>query len=161
MSVYKRKDWEFMCRVIAKIDVRTVSEWKNARLAYRLLRDCNGQPKTLYHAHGDSMILPLDTWLQSKPKIVHNPGKVHTGAKGFRAGFHVFPTLEDLVKYSKNMDGSYAVVEVVVSGKIRPKPRSRSTVLLAEHMMITKGCWDLRLPLAAFVGGQHDARADH
>jgi len=124
-----------------------------AHIAYRLLRDYNGKPKTLYHAHGSSMILPLDTWLQSHPKIVHNPGKVHTGAKGFRAGFHVFPTLADLVKYSKNMDSSYVVVETVVSGKIRPKPRSRSTVLLAEYMMVPNGCWDLRLPLAAFLGG--------
>jgi hypothetical protein len=118
------------------------------------MRDYNGKPKTLYHAHGGSMILPLDTWLISVPKIVHNPGKRYTGSKGFRAGFHVFPTLEDLVKYSRNMDSSYAVVEVVVSGRIRPKPRSRSTVLLAEYMMLTKGCWELRLPLSAFLGGE-------
>jgi hypothetical protein len=153
MTTYKRKDRKFMDRLAAMRDRLTDPKWMGARIVYRLLRDYNGQPKTLYHAHGDSMILPLDTWLQSKPKIVHNPGKAHTGAKGFRAGFHVFPTLEDLVKYSRNMDKSYAVVEVVVSGKIRPKPRSRSTVLLAEHMLLTSGCWDLRLPLNAFLGG--------
>ena len=151
---YKRKDRKFMDKLAAMRDRLNNPKWAGLRIAYRLLRDYNGKPKTLYHAHGDSVILPLDTWLKSKPKIVWNPGKCNAGAKGFRAGFHVFPTLADLVKYSKGMDKAYAVVEVVVSGKIRPKPRSRSTVLLAEHMMLTSGCWDLRLPLAAFLGGE-------
>jgi hypothetical protein len=124
-----------------------------ARIAYRLLRDNNGRPKTLYHAHGESMILPLDTWLESNPKIVWNPGKRNAGAKGFRAGFHVFPNLVELVKYCKGMNPAYAVVEVLVSGKIRCKPRSRSTVLLADRMQLPNGCWANRLPLSAFLGG--------
>jgi hypothetical protein len=145
---YKRKDKAFMEKLCKTADSAT------PYLAYRLLRDFNGSPKTLYHAHGKSTILPMDQWLKSQPKVVYNPGKRKTGAKGFRAGFHVFPTLEDLVKYSKGMDPSYAVVEVLVSGKIRRKPRSRSTVLLAERMKLYSGCWDNRLPLSAFLGGK-------
>ena len=145
---YKRKDTTFMAELC-----RIADSYK-PRIAYRLLRDYNGKPKTLYHAHGESMILPLDQWLRSQPKIVYNPGKRTTGAKGFRAGFHVFPNLVELVKYCKGMDPAYAVVEVLVSGKIRRKPRSRSTVLLAERMQLTSGCWECRLPLSAFLGGE-------
>lgn len=151
---YKRKDKKFMEKIVTMIDRYATQPNRPVRSAFRLFRDYNGEPKTLYHAHGDSMILPLNKWLKAAPKVVYNPGKRTAGGKGFRAGFHVFPTLEDLVKYSKTMDSAYAVVEVLVSGKIRPKPRSRSTVLLAEEMCVTKGCWECRLPLAAFLGGE-------
>jgi hypothetical protein len=124
------------------------------RSAYRLFRDRNGEPATLYHTHEGSSVLPTNKWLKSAPKVVYNPGKRTTGGKGFRAGFHVFPTLDDLIKYSKTMDGSYAVVEVLVAGRLRPKPRSRSTVLLAERMTIPLHCWNDRLPLAAYLGGE-------
>lgn len=151
MSSYKRKDKKFAEKIGLMMDKHATVP---IRVAFRLFRDHNGQPKTLYHAHGDSMVLPTNKWLKAAPKVVYNPGKRTTGGKGFRAGFHVFPTLEDLVKYSKGMDRTYSVVEVLVSGKVRPKPRSRSTVLLAEEMSIPQGCWELRLPLAAFLGGE-------
>jgi len=151
---YKRKDMAFAEKIGQMIDHINEVPDVPVRIAYRLFRDYNGQPKTLYHAHGDSMVLPTNKWLKAAPKVVYNPGKRTMGGKGFRAGFHVFPTLDDLIKYSKTMDGAYAVVEVLVSGKIRPKPRSRSTVLLAEEMSIPLQCWNERVPLAAYVGGE-------
>ena len=148
---YKRKDKKFMEKIGLMFDNHATVP---IRSAFRLFRDFNGQPKTLYHAHGDSMVLPTNKWLKAIPKVVYNPGKRTTGGKGFRAGFHVFSTLGDLVKYSKGMDPGYAVVEVLVSGKVRHKPRSRSTVLLAEEMTITLHCWNDRVPLAAYLGGE-------
>ena len=142
MSSYTRRDREFEKKVAAKVPV--------AHWAYRLFHDHNGQPKTLYHTHKGSSILPLDAWLHSTPKTVFNPGKRTTGGKGFKAGFHVFPTVNELIKYSKTMDDAYAVVAVMVRGSIRPKPRSRSTVQLAEDMMIPSIEWGNRIPLECF-----------
>lgn len=144
MSSYKRRDEKFNAKLCLVAD--------SLHLAYRLFRDRNGEPATLYHAHEGSKVLPLGKRLEAYQGTVYNPGKRTTGGKGFRAGFHVFPTLADLIKYSKDMDGSYAVVEVLVSGKIRPKPRSRSTVLLAEEMTIPAASWRERIPLAAYLG---------
>src|ERR1700690_3596216 len=99
-------------------------------------------PATLYHRHGLDKVLPLDVWLRAYQGIVTNPGK----AKTYRAGFHVFPTLSDLIKYSRKMDGRYLVTKVIVKDT-RPKPRSRSTVLLAKRMYVSAYDWSRRAEL--------------
>ena len=142
MSSYKRQDKALAQKIAAKVP--------KLRWAYRLFRDRNGAPGTLYHTHNGYSVLPLDIWLHSKPKLVYNPGKRTTGGKGFRAGFHVFSTVAELIKYSKTMDDSYAVVAVQVRGNIRHKPRSRTTVQLAEDMMIPSIEWGNRIPLECF-----------
>lgn len=118
-------------------------------IAYRLFRErgmvTHIAPGTLYHKHDGWSVLPLDKWMRANQIRAWNPGK-RNGNKAFRAGFHVFPTLADLIKYSRKMDGCYAVCKVLVTNT-RPKPRSRSTVLLAKRMYISAYDWQRRQPL--------------
>ena len=122
------------------------------RYAWRLFREsAMGQhPVTLYHAHRGTKTLPLGKWMKAKQGIVYNPGKKMTGT-AFRAGWHVFRTLDDLAKYCSKMDGTYAVCQVLVKG-CRPKPRSRSSVMLAKWMRVCDFQWGTRFPLRELVG---------
>jgi hypothetical protein len=126
-----------------------------AGIAYRIFRESglSGWPVLLYHNHDGSRSLALDVWHKANQCRAWNPGKRASGAKAFRAGFHVFPTLNDLLFYCKTMDPSYAVVRVFVTG-CRPKPRSRSSVLLAKEMLVKGEDWAKRIPLGAFTGGE-------
>ena len=123
------------------------------KIAYRLFRSHDIEddmclPKTLYHAHDGNMVLPLDKWLVAYQGLVCNPG----GGKTFRAGWHVFPSIEDLLKYSKNMNKEYIVTPVLVKN-VRSKPRSRSTVLLAKNMMICTPHWVASESLGDWLNG--------
>jgi len=84
--------------------------------------------------------------MRAKQGIVTNPG----GGRRFRAGFHVFPSMEDLIKYCKNMDGEYVACRVRVM-ETRPKPGSRSTVLLAKNMLVRSSNWKRRQTLGELV----------
>lgn len=115
-------------------------------IGYRLfVRGTNNQPRTLYHAHRDgSKELKTGVWLEAVQRIGANPGKLHENSKKFRTGWHIFPTLDDLKKYCAKMNPAYVVSEVFYRGKVRRKPRSRSSVLLATEMYIPLESWWFR-----------------
>jgi hypothetical protein len=115
-------------------------------IAYRLFRNDPRGPRTLFHKHHESCIFPLDWWQIAEQKIVTNPG----GGRRFRAGFHVFPSMKDLIKYCKNMDSEYVACRVRVEDT-RPKPGSRSTVLLAKEMIVQSSDWKRRQTLGRLV----------
>jgi hypothetical protein len=131
---------------------RTFKADPNQRIAYRIFRESGlGEwPVLLYHNHDGSRALALEVWHKANQRIAYNPGKRTKGGKAFRAGFHVFPTLDDLLKYCHTMDHDYAVVQVYVQD-VRPKPRSRSTVLLAKKMLVKRRDWESRIPLGAWM----------
>jgi hypothetical protein len=110
------------------------------QIGWRLFRP-GAVPTTLYHKHVTSSKLPTDVWLNAVQRVAANPGKIHANTRKFRAGFHIFPSLDELVKYSKHMNPEYRVCRVYMSGKIRRKPGSRSSVLLATQMYVRSSDW--------------------
>lgn len=107
---------------------------------WRLFRS-GENPRTLYHAHHGTTSLELNQWHTAVRRIGANPGKKNAGTRRFRTGWHVFAELKDLLKYSRHMNPEYMVCHVWCKGKIRPKPGSRSTVLLADRMYVPHLAW--------------------
>lgn len=110
--------------------------------AYRLFRKGPGMPMTLYHTYFGTSYVPLNEWLIAEKKLGSNPGKKNAGTRRFRTGWHVFLSLEALLKYCSRMKGDYVVCEVWIRGKKRRKPGSRSDVWLSEEMFVARHQWE-------------------
>lgn len=111
---------------------------------FRICNEIDGQPATLFHGINGSRKLPLDIWIEAKI------GKVRDGTAGkwYKSGFHVLPTIEDIVKFAKvfkNRKGRF-FVEVDVK-KLHSKKHSRGPVFLARKMKISRKNWKNRVPI--------------
>lgn len=142
-------DWCFKCDSVHDLDgaCESTPAWRLFREAYN--PQCMTlTPAPLFHMHG-LCALPLDEWIVAFQGVVTNPSKHKT----FRAGFHVFPSLVDCIKYSRNMDERYLLCKVRVKCT-RPKPRSRSTVLLAKQMYVSAYDWSMRRSLKSLTSAR-------
>ena len=111
--------------------------------AYRLCRDKDGEPYTLFHGVNGSRKLSLGEWIEAEQKMVHD------GSAGtpYLSGFHVMPEIPDinrLLRLFKNLD-DLVIVEVKVDGETRPKAHSRHNIILAEKMLIPTEMWAQRV----------------
>jgi hypothetical protein len=110
---------------------------------FRIFDEIDGQPATLFHGINGSRKLPLGTW------IVAKTGMVRDGiGKYYKSGFHVLPTMADIVKFAKvfkNRKNRY-FVEVNVK-ELHSKQHSRGPVFLARKMKISKKNWENRTPI--------------
>lgn len=112
----------------------------NWQKGYRLFEVSNEGPKTLYHGHNGSRILPLDKSMRAPKKQVWNPG-MKTGP-GYMSGWHIFISRGHAEKYLKSFTKPRRIVVVPIYYKqAKSKPRSRSEVLLARYMMIKEKDW--------------------
>lgn len=109
-------------------------------IAYRVFRKSkNGLPMTLFHGVNGKRELKLDDWLLANKRWVTNPGKKGEGRR-FRAGFHVVPTLDEIVDYLRRFKHPEELVVCKVGvPSTRPKPGSK--VLLADRMFIPTDFW--------------------
>ena len=109
---------------------------------YRIFEVGPDGPRTLYHGHEGSRDVPMDTALFASDRRVWNPG-AKTGP-GYEEGFHVFRTREECERYITGFtrtDRTLAICEVDFACA-RPKPRSRSSVLLAKAMYVASKDWE-------------------
>jgi len=111
---------------------------------WRLLRDKEGLPTTLFHGLSGSRRLPLDEWLDAEIKTVTDGGKKK--AKKYKSGFHVLPTLEEIVKFTNRFRRieDLVIVEVDVQD-LWSKEHSPANVWLAARMRIRSKQWEKRL----------------
>lgn len=112
--------------------------WKEAWRIFEVDKATN-KPKTLFHPHEGSRFLLTDTPLKAYQGIVNNPGKK---TQSYRAGWHVGLNKESIIKYLDNFtaDRKLCVCRVWVKDT-RPKPRSRSDIQLAKHMIVWESDW--------------------
>ena len=119
--------------------------------AYRIFRVGPAGPEVLFHSFGQpdgsrSRRVPLDTELAAEQHQAWNPG-VRKG-DGFISGWHIAPSKADAVSYLQRFGDEpgrkLAVCRVLVSG-VRPKPRARTPVSLASHMLVRSGDWARRV----------------
>ncbi len=110
---------------------------------YRLFRKAQ-KPQTLFHGVNGSRTMPTDIWIDAEIREVRNPG-TKTGPT-YLSGFHVGRTREEVVRYIKRFKqpDELVVCKVYVSN-LRPKPRSKSNIYLADSMLILKQEWEQAL----------------
>lgn len=101
--------------------------WK----AFRM--DC-GRFYFLYHTHNGSSLVPVNEWLVTKQKWVHNPGSGKH--KKFRSGFHFFKDRESVKKFNSMTNNKYVIKEILAKG-IWKKPRTTVGSYLAKSIFIT------------------------
>lgn len=109
---------------------KSIRAWK----AFR--RDNRGRLRFMFHPHGETSVVPLGTWLETKARWVHNPGKKIKGT-AYRAGFHCFLRRADADRFEKLTKGKYLIRPVLVSG-VWPKPRSRVGSWLTRRLFVPK-----------------------
>lgn len=109
---------------------RSTRAWK----AFR--RDNRGRLRFMFHPHGETSVVPLGTWLESKSRWVHNPGKKEIG-KACRSGFHCFLRREDANRFEKLTRGKYVILPVLVTD-VRLKPRTNVGSWLARRLFVPK-----------------------
>ena len=115
---------------------------------WRLLRDKDSSPATLFHGVQGSRILPLDEWVDADVR------RVDDGGTPYQSGFHVVPMYAELLRVAsrfRNID-DVVVCLVDVAGDVWEKEHSPYAVLLAERMRVRFSRWAARQRL-------RDARA--
>jgi len=112
--------------------------WQEAYRIFEIDKK-NPYPKTLYHPYKGSKFLPLDKPLIAYQGIVFNPGKK---LNPYRAGWHVALNKKIIDKYLNHFtaDRTLCICRVLVK-ETRPKPRSKSSILLAKEMMVLSKDW--------------------
>ncbi len=108
----------------------------------------NGEtsPKTLFHGNKGSRVLQLSTDLHAEKKMVRK------GKKVYESGWHCYPSLLEVRKWTKlatNIDNR-VVCKVYVS-KHRMKNSCPVPTILADVMYISGTWWNDRKPLNEFV----------
>lgn len=112
---------------------------------WRLLRDKDGVPTTLFHGVGGSRILPLDEWIDAEVKTVHDGSR--KTATPYTSGFHIMASFEDLKRFTgrfRKIENLF-MVQVDIDGEIWDKEHSPANVFLAERMRIRKKQWERRI----------------
>jgi hypothetical protein len=116
------------------------------RKYYRMLRDKDGLPTTLFHAVNGSKKVPLDEWIEAIVKEAWDGSK--TTAKRYMSGFHVLPTLDDIVKFSGKFRKREDLVICPVwvdEEDMWDKEHSPADVKLVKKMMISSKQWENRI----------------
>jgi len=111
---------------------------------WRLLRDKEGLPTTLFHGLNGSRKLPLDTLLCAQVKTVTD-GDARR-ATPYQSGFHVLPSLHETIKFTNRFRkiDDLVIVQVDVA-QLHSKAHSPANVFLATKMRIRKKAWEQRL----------------
>jgi len=114
---------------------------------WRLVRERNGKPTTLFHGVRGSCLLPLDTWTTAEIRTVHDGSRAV--ATPYKSGFHVMASRDELIRFAgrfRKRDNLF-IVQVDVAGLLWDKAHSHANVLLAERMRIRTKYWRERLDI--------------
>jgi hypothetical protein len=113
---------------------------------WRLLRDKDGLPTTLFHGVCGSRKLPLDQWIDAEIKTVTDGNR--KTATEYVSGFHVM-SYDDIIKFKRRFkkldDLVIAEVDIDTKQGLWEKEHSPANILLAGRMRIRSQCWGKRL----------------
>lgn len=106
-------------------------------IAYRICEVKNNKLYTLFHSINGSREFQMNVWVEADVKPVRDASK-NKGTE-YMSGFHCLADLDETRKFIKffRKKRDLVLVECEIDG-VRRKEHSRSNVLLADRMKLTK-----------------------
>lgn len=104
------------------------------KLYFKIVKQENGQLKTVHFALNKSRKIPWDKWIKAEKKIITDGG----GGTKYISGIHVLATKEDAENYMRHFRKDRELLKIVpcYAMGVRIKKHSREKVYLANRILI-------------------------